>query len=973
MGVKQMRCRLLIVTVSIFILFIPGFLQAVLVDSTWNGGEGTWFSTRNWTPPGAPNNSDDDTFAVHIDGGNSAISTVTLETVGVQVTVDSLEIDPDDCFLQDSFTNFGIDGGLVDNNGTWKALAEQTAYIRFLNSPLISGTGILDFREAMGISIGTQNGPVTIGPGQTLLGSSNLYLENAEIINLGKIIYSGEGPWYVYPPDSGFENHGIISCTGPGDLTFQSGILSNTGIIGAGEGATINFESSEIHGGTIRAAEGGSVRFTYNSFLEDVTFEGHGIVTESDLFTVTVSLTDDGELFLTRTIPFTDTIPTLVVGDGAVITGTGIIDLGDGATITPTIRRHPLDISLNMPWSDKKSENHKNTLGDIHNIGSFTHGPQHTIKGAGYILGDGGSIKNQGTLKGTGRNPLVIQPGREGMMNEGEIIADGPGGVIIGNALISDIVHISGTGKIIANSGTQALIQNAALKGSHLVSKPGGKIIFSHNTFLEDVVITHTTEIANDTIVTMTVEVDNNGDMFVTETIPFTTTTPVIVMEDGAIISGTGNILLGDNANAAILSTGYFTQTMNHSIKGAGSILTGSGGMTNLGAIIADGRNPLTISPGAQGMINKGELISQNSGGLIINNGDYFMNHGKIKIMGANNISVLPDLNHMTDTIDLGEGGQLILSENNGTVFLSGGLLTGSGVVAGNLINKGGKISPGTSAGCLDIKGSFKNENGVLLMEIYGLSACDKYDAVTVGDAAELGDTLDLRFINGFIPEENDIFTLIKYKSFLSEFEKHIVTGLPGPLKADFQYNNQSLDLVIISQTPTPTPTPTPSPSPTSTPTPTPTPVNTSPTLELLTPSEKNEVTTNSYIIRWIDEDPDDNAMISLLYQDINTTGSPVLLESGIAEDDETDEYAWNTSNVAEGVYIIHGMIRDEINPPVATGAPGSVKVTHIKRREIREHILGREEIRPDRLLFADLNSDGIINAADVILMILIE
>jgi hypothetical protein len=158
---------------------------------------------------------------------------------------------------------------------------------------------------------------------------------------------------------------------------------------------------------------------------------------------------------------------------------------------------------------------------------------------------------------------------------------------------------------------------------------------------------------------------------------------------------------------------------------------------------------------------------------------------------------------------------------------------------------------------------------------------------------------------------------------------------------------------VLAQETPTPvetqTPTEEPAPSPTQeedlpqpTPTleeteapqPTPTPEeteapppdeNAAPTIELLQPSENITVTQGESItVEWVDEDPDDNAIITLALDtdDIpdNNEGH-VLLIQDIEEDldEEGDQYLLDTTEIASGSYYVWGMISDGVNPEVYT------------------------------------------------------
>lgn len=159
-----------------------------------------------------------------------------------------------------------------------------------------------------------------------------------------------------------------------------------------------------------------------------------------------------------------------------------------------------------------------------------------------------------------------------------------------------------------------------------------------------------------------------------------------------------------------------------------------------------------------------------------------------------------------------------------------------------------------------------------------------------------------------------------------------------------------------VQNTPTPTPTPTPEPTP-----------STPPTITMLTPASREEISTGTYTLRWIDDDPDNNAAISLFYVDFATGTGDTLIVEGISEDDETDAFHWNTETVPEGLYQVYALIRDNYNPAVKSTAPGSIVIIHVKEEELIGHLTGSLPLPPARRPFADFNRDGRIDIADYI------
>ncbi|HEY9073496.1 MAG TPA: hypothetical protein VIN67_05120, partial [Desulfobaccales bacterium] len=84
------------------------------------------------------------------------------------------------------------------------------------------------------------------------------------------------------------------------------------------------------------------------------------------------------------------------------------------------------------------------------------------------------------------------------------------------------------------------------------------------------------------------------------------------------------------------------------------------------------------------------------------------------------------------------------------------GLLSGSGLLAGNFINRG-TVNPGDSIGTLNVTGSFtQTATGNLLVQVGSPSS---YDRISVTGLATLDGRLTPQLINGYRPQPNQIFT----------------------------------------------------------------------------------------------------------------------------------------------------------------------------------------------------------------------
>jgi len=108
---------------------------------------------------------------------------------------------------------------------------------------------------------------------------------------------------------------------------------------------------------------------------------------------------------------------------------------------------------------------------------------------------------------------------------------------------------------------------------------------------------------------------------------------------------------------------------------------------------------------------------------------------------------------------------------------------------------------------------------------------------------------------------------------------------------------------------------------------------NANPTITIINPPAIGANASDKYLIKWSDEDPDDNALISLYYDTDNQgyNGTLINTESVIDEDDETDSYEWNLYFIPAGTYYIYAKIDDTHNPPVYSNYSGPLNVFKVQ------------------------------------------
>lgn len=102
---------------------------------------------------------------------------------------------------------------------------------------------------------------------------------------------------------------------------------------------------------------------------------------------------------------------------------------------------------------------------------------------------------------------------------------------------------------------------------------------------------------------------------------------------------------------------------------------------------------------------------------------------------------------------------------------------------------------------------------------------------------------------------------------------------------------------------------------------------NQPPTISLLEPDGVDDSAETSFTITWTDDDPDNDAGISLYYDTDNSGEDGTLIVDELNEDDETDQHLWDTTNIADGTYYVYAVIDDGVNAPVVAYSDGPVTI----------------------------------------------
>lgn len=198
------------------------------------------------------------------------------------------------------------------------------------------------------------------------------------------------------------------------------------------------------------------------------------------------------------------------------------------------------------------------------------------------------------------------------------------------------------------------------------------------------------------------------------------------------------------------------------------------------------------------GMVEFTQNLTNSSGGFISGNGTLkvgtlLTNSGTMNFSGLANI-VGDVTNNAGAKIISSGGGPTTLHDdviNNGEIRTSAGSFTtffgatsGSGSYTGTgTVNFEGDLKPGNSPAAISFGGNMAlGVEAALRMELGGLTAGSQYDQVTVAGSLALDGTLQLLFINGFMPTAGNSFNLLDWGSLSGTFSSLSLPALAGGL-----------------------------------------------------------------------------------------------------------------------------------------------------------------------------------------------
>ena len=231
--------------------------------------------------------------------------------------------------------------------------------------------------------------------------------------------------------------------------------------------------------------------------------------------------------------------------------------------------------------------------------------------------------------------------------------------------------------------------------------------------------------------------------------------------------AGTGTSFLNIAAGATLRIAAGGTQTLDgRTINNAGTFLingalgvgTGGGNVINTGTL--RGQATATFAPVVQNQATA-EFLS----GTVAFTGGYSQSAGNTLLNGGGFSSPL-------------------------AINFTGGSLTGTGTITGD-VSHAGTIAPGLSPGAITVTGNLGlAPASIVNIEIAGTTPATQYDQLNVGGAATLDGTLNVTFISGFSPADDDVFDVVTWGTRSGAFSAVNLPPYPaGTLTGTYEPN----------------------------------------------------------------------------------------------------------------------------------------------------------------------------------------
>jgi hypothetical protein len=565
--------------------------------------------------------ADDDS---HIDVTNATISGGTLTSVddghfhalGTTTLLSGVTITSGTSFEVSNAQNLTL-SGTIQNAGTLKVLSagNQTDLIVTGGTVTLAGNGSVTMSNTTANRIvgATATDVLAVSSTHTVQGAGQVGANAMGLNNAGLILANQSNDLIIDPSaTSSVVNTGTLRAGG-GTLTLQNGVFTNTGGTIEAAGSIANLNAVTLTGGNLSSTSGGTIRSS-GSVLSGVTVTSGSTVeinnATSTTFMGTVTL--QGTLVGNSAGNQTDIH---IDSGGANLAGGGVISL----TNTTANRIVGSDAATTLT-----------------NQGV-------TIRGSGQLGANLLRIVNHHIVEAHQSNPLIIDPGSNGVTNDGIFRAVSGGLLRLQNGVFTNFTN-GGTlleGQIQAQDGSVVEITGSTVTGGLLSTVNTGVIRGSGTATLADLKLTTASkyEVNNATTTNLFGTFTNQGTLLMNSA---GNATHLAIDSGGVTLSG-GGVISMTNTTANVISGATTTTTLtnsNNTIRGSGQLGANSLQLTNASLVEANQSNPLIVDPSGSGVTNTGTLRATAGATLTLQGGAYNNTNGTIEAQNASHVEL---------------------------------------------------------------------------------------------------------------------------------------------------------------------------------------------------------------------------------------------------------------------------------------------------------------------------------------------
>ena len=532
-------------------------------------------------------------------------------------------------------------------------------------------------------------------------------------------------------------NRGRLTASSDGNLVLGAGEYDNAnGLIDVQSESTISLSSANITGGIFRDL--GNVRSNRASTLTDLTVEGDLVVEFGDGLGLDGTINNVGSITaLNPGNQFTD----LVIDGATRLEGEGTITLAGLNTNFSRITGGGDGVLTNVDNTIQGAGRVGNGLVQIINESGGTITGNDADGTLSLDVSAASASINRGLITSSDSGALSFTSG--GFDNsDGRIEAGDDGTVTVGgtatvngglfNAANGGTIKISGSGSI-----SNALLQSSGT-GNYQVDSGRGSLVDSTNESSITVLGGAGLELDGTINNLGDITALNPGNQFAD-----------LVINGSTRLEGEGTITLaGDNATLSRITGG------------------GSGVLVNVDNTI-QGRG--RVGNGLVEIANQtGGAIHANQSGIVLavnSSGDTLQNAGTLLASDGGILSVADAIVNNTGTLDVQADSEIRLID---LLNEEGGRLVGDGtLIANNVLNEG-ILAPGNSPGFLSIEGDVTlGATSDLQIELASLT---DFDLLDVDGTTTLGGDLSLFLLDGYRPDQLDVFDVLTSTSLDGSF-----------------------------------------------------------------------------------------------------------------------------------------------------------------------------------------------------------